>query len=46
MNRTYVVEFNITNNQNDWSRKEFTSLFKALSFARTIVKQGGHIQIF
>lgn len=46
MKRTYVVEFNTTNSQHDWSRKDFTSLSKALSFARTIVKQGGHVQIF
>jgi len=46
MKLRYIVEFNKTNMQNDWSRMEFSSITKALGFISSIVKQGGHCQIF
>jgi hypothetical protein len=45
MKATYIVEFNKTNTQGDWSRIEFTSITKALGFVSLMVKQGVHCQI-
>jgi hypothetical protein len=46
MKQTYIVEFNPTHLQNDWSRIEFTSITKALGFISLMVKRGCHCQIF
>jgi|APGre2960657373_1045057.scaffolds.fasta_scaffold37328_3 hypothetical protein len=46
MKNFYVVEINITNTQDGWSRMEFTSITKALSFISLMVKRGHHCQIF
>jgi hypothetical protein len=46
MKNFYVVEFNITNTQDGWSRMEFTSITKALGFVSLMVKRGCHCQIF
>jgi hypothetical protein len=46
MKQTYIVEFNPTHTQGDWSRIEFTSITKALGFISLMVKRGCHCQIF
>ena len=46
MKTFYVVEFSMSNTANDWSRKEFTSKTKALTFISLMVKFGHHCQIF
>jgi hypothetical protein len=46
MKQTYIVEFNPTHTQGDWSRIEFTSITKALGFVSLMVKRGVHCQIF
>jgi hypothetical protein len=46
MKQIYIVEFNTTNEQNNWSHIEFTSLTKALGFVSLMVKRGCHCQIF
>ena len=46
MKQVYIVEFNATGLQNDWSRMEFTSITKALGFISLMVKRGVHCQIF
>jgi hypothetical protein len=46
MKQSYIVEFNTTNTQDNWSTMEFTSIKKALGFISLMVKRGCHCQIF
>jgi len=46
MKQNYIVEFNMTGTQGNWSRMEFTSITKALGFVSLMVKNGAHCQIF
>jgi hypothetical protein len=46
MKQIYIVEFNPTHTQDNWSRMEFTSITKALGFVSLMVKQGCHCQMF
>jgi len=46
MKPTYIVKFNTLNDQETWSRIEFTSISKALGFVSLFVKRGSICKIF
>lgn len=46
MKHTYVVKYNTLNDQETWSRIEFTSITKALGFISLFVKRGSICKIF